>query len=97
MSWKNVKDECMLCDMDKRTEWHEETDDFVIAEKLSGGPFIVIKEHKEEINNEELQNAHKLVSDLFGDHNLTVRMNTVKHHWHAHITTKDIEQDLSDE
>lgn len=87
----------MLCDMEKKTKWYDETEDFVVAESLGGGPFIIIKNHKVEIDEDELEQAHKLVREIFGEHELTVRMNTVKDHWHAHITTKDIEQDLSDE
>lgn len=97
MVWDNVDKTCILCEMEKLTKWYKETDDFLVAEKLSGGPFIVIKEHKEEINEDELDDAHNLVSDLFGKHEFTVRMNLVEDHWHAHISTQDIEQDLSNE
>jgi hypothetical protein len=97
MGWNNKKENCLLCDMKKRTKWYEETENFVVADNLSGSPFIIIKDHKEEIEEEESEAAHNLVEEIFGDHEFKVRMNLVKHHWHAHITTDKIEYDLSNE
>jgi len=94
--WRNVQDDCMLCEMEKRTEWHLETQDFVIAEKLGGGPFIVSKHHETQLSDERRERAERLVGLLYDDFELVVRMNLVKEHWHAHITTSN-SIDLSDE
>lgn len=95
-NWKNVQDDCMLCEMEKRTEWHIETQEFVIAEKLSGGPFIVSKKHEEELSDERRDRAERLVDLLFDDFALDVRMGMVPDHWHAHIVV-DGSVDLSGE
>jgi hypothetical protein len=87
----------MLCEMDKRTEWHIETPSFVIAEKLSGGPFIVSKNHEKQLSDERWERAEHLVSLLYDDYELDVRMNLVPSHFHAHITTDNTDPDLSDE
>lgn len=94
--WSNVHDECMLCEMEKRTKWYLETDDFVIAEKLSGGPFIVLKDHEEELSDEEWEDAEETVGLLYDDFSLDVRMGMVPDHWHAHIV-RDGSIDLSGE
>lgn len=86
----------MLCEMEKRTEWHFETQDFVIAEKLSGGPFIVSKHHEKQLSDERRDRAERLTALLFDDFELVVRMNLVPDHWHAHIVT-DEDVNLSDE
>lgn len=95
-NWKNVQDDCLLCEMEKRTEWHIETPRFVVAEKLSGGPFIVSKKHEEELDSEKRESAERLVSLLYDDYELRVLMAQVKDHWHAHVVTDDT-IDLSDE
>lgn len=95
-SWRNVQGDCMLCDMDRKTKWYIQTPRFLIAEKLGGGPFIVVKNHKDFLTDDEFEAADHLVSRLFDDYELRVRMNMVKDHWHAHIVT-DESLDLSDE
>lgn len=95
--WKYVEDDCMLCEMEKRTEWYLETKDFVIAEKLGGGPFIVSKWHEEELSDERWDRAERLTALLFDDFELVVRMNLVPDHWHAHLVFPDEDVDLSDE
>lgn len=95
-NWKNVKSDCPLCRMSKETEWHIETPRFVVAEKLSGGPFIVSKKHEEELDSEKRESAERLVSLLYDDYELRVLMAQVKDHWHAHVVTDDT-IDLSDE
>lgn len=94
--WKNVQDDCLLCDMDRKTDWYLETPRFLIAEKLGGGPFIVFKEHRDFLHDEEFRQAKHLVGLLFDDFELEVRMNMVKDHWHSHIVTSD-DIDLSGE
>lgn len=83
--------------MDKRTYWYKETDDFVVAEKLGGGPFVVLKNHVEEPNEETVEDAHKVVESEFGDHDFRVLMNIVEDHWHAHIITEERDHWLDDE
>jgi len=68
--WKYVEPDCMLCEMEKRTEWHIETKQFVIAEKLGGGPFIVSKHHEEELSDERWERAERLTGLLFDDFEL---------------------------
>lgn len=94
--WRNVQDDCMLCEMEKRTKWHIETKEFVIAEKLGGGPFIVSKIHEKELSDKRQEKAEHLVGLLYDDFELVVKMNLVEDHYHAHILTDD-EIDLSNE
>lgn len=96
-NWRNAKDDCMLCEMEKRTEWHLETPRWVVAEKLSGGPFIVSKRHQESLSDDEWERAEHIVGLLYDDFELDVRMGMVPDHWHAHIVREDDEIDLSDE
>jgi hypothetical protein len=78
--WEKVEPDCMLCEMEKRTEWHLETKDFVIAEKLQGGPFIVSKRHEKELSDERRDRAERLVALLYDDFDLQVLMNMVTDH-----------------
>lgn len=82
--------------MDERTEWYLETRDWVVAEKLGGGPFVVYKEHTEELSEQEWQDMERVVGKLFDEFELRVLMNVVENHWHAHIIT-DENVDLSGE
>jgi hypothetical protein len=83
--------------MDKRTEWHLETPSFVIAEKLSGGPFVVSKTHQKSLSDEEWDHMEHVVGVCFDEFELDVRMNLVPCHFHAHIITGNTNPDLSDE
>lgn len=83
--------------MTKRTEWYKETEQFVVAEKLGGGPFIVVKNHTKELDESGISKAHEIVDDIFGEHDFRILMNIVTDHWHAHIIAKDDRQDFSDE
>ena len=91
-----MQHDCMLCEMEKRTEWHLETADWVVAEKLGGGPFVVYKTHKKELSDEEWEQMKRVVDLIFDDWEPVVKMNLVEDHWHAHIVT-DEPVDLSDE
>jgi hypothetical protein len=71
--------------MEKKTEWHLETSDFVIAEKPSGGPFIVSKHHEVQLSDERRERAERLVGLLYDEFELDVLMSHVEDHWHAHI------------
>jgi len=95
--WQNVQPDCLLCEMEKKTEWHIETQDFVIAEKLQGGPFIVSKRHEQELSDERRERAERLVALLYDDFDLQVQMNLVKDHWHAHIVEAGTTTDLTHE
>lgn len=83
--------------MEKKTEWYKETDNFVVAEKLTGGPFVVVKNHTEEPSDEVIDSAHDVVSDVFGEHRFRILMNIVEDHWHAHIVQEGKKVDLKDE
>jgi len=95
--WENIQQDCILCHMTKRTEWHIETPDFIIADTLSGSPFIVSKTHEQSVTGERREKAEYLVSRLYDEFELDVRMNMVENHWHAHVTTVNSNTDLSDE
>ena len=84
--WENVQDGCMLCEMDKRTEWYEETENWVVAENLGGGDFVVSKTHQEEISDEEWEEMEEVVGRVFDEFDITVLMNIIRDHWHGHIT-----------
>ena len=95
--WNNAKDDCMLCHMTKKTEWHLETPNLIVAEKLSGGPFVVWKEHKESLDEDEMALVEHVVELLFGEAELAVRVGLVPDHAHVHILPEDENIDLSDE
>jgi hypothetical protein len=95
-SWQNVQNDCMLCEMEKRTDWYIETRDFVVAEKLGGGPFVVVKEHKKQLDEWEWLEMERTVGMVFKEFNVRVMMNIVEDHWHGHLIT-DESVDLSDE
>lgn len=95
-NWRNVDRQCQLCEMDKRTEWHLETKDWVVAEKLGGGPFVVYKKHTKELTEDEWDDMLRIVGKVFDEFEIRVLMNIVEDHWHGHIIT-DEDVDLSDE
>lgn len=95
-NWRNVQDGCMLCEMEKRTDWHLETQDWVVAEKLGGGPFVVYKKHQENLSDEEWADMERVVGKVFDEFNVRVLMNIVEEHWHGHLVT-DESVDLSSE
>jgi maltodextrin utilization protein YvdJ len=95
-NWQNVKRDCLLCEMEKKTEWHLETKDWVIAEKLGGGPFVVYKKHKESLSADEWEDMTRVVGKLYDEFDIRVMMSLVEDHWHGHIVT-DEDVDLSDE
>lgn len=95
--WNNAQDDCMLCNMTKQTEWYLETPSLVVAEKLSGGPFVVWKSHKEELDEDEMALVEHVVDLLFDDWEIEVRMGMVPNHWHGHILTEEEDIDLSNE
>ena len=94
--WENVQNDCPLCEMDKRTEWHLETRDWVIAEKLGGGPMVVYKTHKTELSDEEWSDMERVVGKVFDEFDIRVLMGVVEDHWHGHIIV-DENIDLSNE
>jgi len=87
--WRNSKEDCPLCEMEKKTEWHLETNDWVIAEKLGGGPFIVYKRHTDSLSDDEWDTMERVVSLLFNEFEITVHMGMVEDHWHGHILTDE--------
>ena len=83
--WDDVDDDCLLCEMEKKTIWYYEDDELLIANTLHGSPFVIWKEHKTEITVDELQTVRHRVEAEFGQHSLQVEMNLVPDHFHAHI------------
>lgn len=86
-NWNNVKDDCMLCEMDKVTDWYLETPNWVVAEKLGGGPFVVLKRHREYLTPPEKERMEHVVGLVYDDFSIRVLMNVVEDHWHGHIVT----------
>lgn len=95
--WQNVQSDCTLCHMTKRTEWHIETPNFIIADTLSGSPFIVSKTHEQSLSEARREKAEHLVSLLYDEFELVVRMNMVKNHWHAHVVIEGEQTELRGE
>ena len=95
--WSTAQHDCLLCEMEKRTEWHLETPRLVIADTLSGGPFVVWKTHKTELTEQERNVVERCVSLLYEDFEIDVRMGMVPDHWHGHIVPTDKNVDLSNE
>lgn len=85
--WENVQDDCMLCQMDERTQWYLETRNWLIAEKLGGGPFVIYKEHTDSLSDEEWNDMERVVGKLFDSFEVVVKMNLVEDHWHGHLVT----------
>lgn len=83
--WDHVDDDCLLCEMEKKTIWYYEDDELLIANTLHGAPFVVWKDHTEKIGQTELQTVQHRVSAEFGEHSLQVEMSLVPDHWHAHV------------
>ena len=96
-NWDNVQEDCILCRMPKKTEWMLETPRLVIAEKLGGGPFVVWKEHKKELTEDEWDVVEHAVGLLYDDFELDVRMQICKQHWHAHLLVEDEDIELVNE
>lgn len=88
-NWRNVQSDCLLCRMEKRTKWYLETKDWVVAEKLGGGPFVVYKRHTKELSDDEWQDMERVVSHVFEDFEVRVLMNIVESHWHGHLIVPD--------
>lgn len=92
MTWSNVHDSCPLCEMEPKTHWYYEDDLVVVADAVTTGePFVVWKGHTESLSRALREHVASVVEDLFGDHQLTVRMNMVEDHWHAHIHDPAVE------
>ncbi len=96
-NWNNAQDECMLCNMTKKTEWYFETPNLVVAEKITGGPFVVWKSHKTELDEDEMKLVEHVVDLLFDEWEIMVTMSQVENHWHGHLIIDDEKVDLSDE
>ena len=75
----------MLCEMEQKTEWYLETQDWVVAEKLGGGPFVVYKEHTESLSRDEWLDMERVVGKVFDSFELDVIMVHCPNHFHAHI------------
>jgi hypothetical protein len=88
-NWNNPQTDCQLCQMDKRTDWYIETRDWIVAETLSGGPFVVVKAHTETLTDEQWRRMREIVGLVFDDFEITVLMNIVTDHWHGHIITSN--------
>lgn len=93
MTWNNPQSDCLLCWMDEKTRWYHEDDDVVIADTLDGNPFVVWKGHHKRLTTDQHRRVEDIVESVFGEHDLTVKMNLVKDHWHAHISDPDEDPD----
>ncbi len=95
-NWRNVQEGCALCEMEKRTHWYLETQDWVVAERLGGGPFVIYKRHQQELSDDEWKDMERVVGKVFDDFHVKVLMNVIEDHWHGHLIT-DEWVDLKDE
>lgn len=84
--WTDANRDCDLCNMEKRTEWHMETTNFVIADTLSGTPFIVSKQHEEELSADRRAKMERLLDLMYDDWSMTVTMDQYPEHWHGHLS-----------
>lgn len=84
-NWTNEQDDCPLCNMEPRTDWFYEDETIVIANTISGHPFVILKRHQTECPDEILEHASEVVQSLFGDHEFRTRMNKVPDHFHTHV------------
>lgn len=85
-NWRNVDEDCQLCEMEERTEWHLETADWVIAEKLTGhGDMVVYKRHTSDLSDDEWEEMERIVGILYDEFEIEVLMHHVEDHFHAHI------------
>lgn len=90
-----MSNECAFCPVEKKTEWHDETDRAILMEKLGGGPMVVLKRHTDNPTVEEVEHCRELAETYFNEEvQLKVLMNVVRNHWHAHVVRG---QDLTDE
>lgn len=95
--WENVQQDCPLCEMQKRTKWYIQTPDWVVAEKIGGGPFVVYKRHKKELDDDEWERMEHIVGLIFDEFEVRVLMAQVEDHWHGHIVEGGTTSDLSNE
>jgi hypothetical protein len=73
--------------MTKKTDWYIETTDWVVAEKLGGGPFVVYKHHTDRLSDAEWADMKRIVSLVFDEFEFEVIMAHCPNHFHAHIHT----------
>lgn len=101
MTWHNVQDDCMLCEMDKRTKWYYEDDVVVLADTLGPNPhpFVVLKSHDAEATVWEKGYITAIAKATFPDRELSLdyRGGLVPDHYHIHIVFEDGDVDLSGE
>lgn len=81
--------DCAFCPMEKRTDWWYEDDDCIIANKPTGEPMAVLKEHTTDPTDEQLEHLHNCVEELCGGHSFQIIMDHVPNHFHAHIIEYD--------
>lgn len=91
MTWDNPQSGCPLCEMERETHWYRETDDVVVADNFRSRPFVVWKDHTPKLSGALVEAVVRpAVSEVFGDHELEVRMNHVGDHWHAHVVDESV-------
>jgi len=83
--------ECLFCPTpEKLTSWYHEDDLCIVLDNITGGYLVILKRHTVSPTEEEIDHIDRVVSELFGDHEIFVSLAHVKYHWHGHI--KDYEQ-----
>jgi hypothetical protein len=85
-----MDDECLFCPKPEQlTTWYHEDDTCIVLDNITGGYLVVLKRHTTNPTDEEYELMSRVVTDLFGDHELFVSLAHVKHHWHGHIKEYD--------
>jgi len=78
---------CELCNLEKKTKWYHEDNEFIICDCLTCKiPMIVYRKHTMTIPTTSLRWALCLIGSLFGVRaKLRLKQRKISDHWHAHI------------
>lgn len=82
---------CGLCHILPNQDIHyKDTDFIVITCRTCNIPMIVYRYHTMTLPIDAMLDIHRIIGVLFGP-NACLRLNqrSIKHHWHAHILTKE--------
>jgi|TARA_Y100000310_G_C20684731_1_gene818197 hypothetical protein len=78
---------CELCNLEQKTHWYFDDDDWVICDCITcGTPMAVYRQHTMEIPIDKLYNILAVIGDRLG-YGTTLRVNQRKipDHYHIHI------------
>jgi len=85
-----MDEECLFCPKPEQlTRWYHEDEQCIVLDNITGGYLVVLKRHTVHPTDDELTHIEKIVTELFGDHQIFTSLAHVKHHWHGHIKDYD--------